>query len=87
MRDQRLVYLTKLGSEEPRAAAPSPQLRPKGPPVGPVQGEPRRYRFVYEKLGAAAFLSHLDVIRALPRSFRRLEVPLFYSRATTRSRT
>ncbi len=82
MRDQRLVFLRKLGSEEPRAAAPRPQPRRTpgvAPPVKLVQGEPRRYRFVYEKLGAAAFLSHLDLIRALPRSFRRLELPLFYS--------
>ncbi len=79
MRDQRLVFLRKLGSDEPRAPAPRPQARPKGPPIRLVQGEPRRYRFVYEKLGAAAFLSHLDLIRALPRSFRRLELPLFYS--------
>jgi radical SAM family uncharacterized protein/radical SAM-linked protein len=82
MRDQRLVFLRKLGSEEPRAAAPRPQARRApgvAPPVKFVQGEPRRYRFVYEKLGAAAFLSHLDLIRALPRSFRRLDLPLFYS--------
>jgi radical SAM family uncharacterized protein/radical SAM-linked protein len=79
MREQRLVYLRKLGSEAPRPPAPRPQARPKGPPMKFVQGEPRRYRFLYEKLGAAAFLSHLDVIRALPRSFRRLELPLFYS--------
>jgi radical SAM-linked protein len=26
-----------------------------------------------------AFLSHLDLIRALPRSFRRLDIPLFYT--------
>jgi radical SAM family uncharacterized protein/radical SAM-linked protein len=79
MRDQRLVYLRTLGAEEPRTPAAKPQPRPKGPPARIVQSDARRYRFVYEKIGAAAFLSHLDVIRALPRSFRRLEVPLFYS--------
>ncbi len=79
MKDQRLVYLRKLGSEEPRPAAPPRAARPKRTPMRQVQGDPRRYRFVYEKLGASAFLSHLDVIRALPRSFRRLELPLFYS--------
>jgi radical SAM family uncharacterized protein/radical SAM-linked protein len=79
MRDQRLVYLRRLGSEEPRPPAPPPRSRPNRPPPRQDQGEPRRYRFVYEKLGAAAFLSHLDLIRALPRSFRRLELPLFYS--------
>jgi radical SAM family uncharacterized protein/radical SAM-linked protein len=78
MREQRLVYLRKLGAETPRPVEP-PKRAQKGPPPRLVQGEPRRYRFVYEKTGPAAFLSHLDVIRALPRSFRRLEIPLFYS--------
>jgi radical SAM-linked protein len=83
MREQRLVYLRKLGADEPRSPAPPAQQRPrenpKAPPPRATQGEARRYRFVYEKLGAAAFLSHLDVIRALPRAFRRLDLPLYYS--------
>ncbi len=83
MREQRLVYLRKLGADEPRATGAAPLARTrvtgKGAPARIAQGEARRYRFVYEKLGAAAFLSHLDVIRALPRAFRRLELPLFYS--------
>jgi radical SAM family uncharacterized protein/radical SAM-linked protein len=78
MREQRLVMLRKLGADEPRPPSP-PSPRAKGPPPKLEQGEARRYRFVYEKLGAAAFLSHLDVIRALPRSFRRLAIPLWYS--------
>jgi radical SAM family uncharacterized protein/radical SAM-linked protein len=82
MRDQRLSYLRKLGADDPRPVAPPPKGGgdAKRPPVRAAQGEPRRYRFVYEKLGAAAFLSHLDVIRALPRAFRRLDLPLYYSR-------
>jgi radical SAM family uncharacterized protein/radical SAM-linked protein len=80
MREQRLVFLRKLGAAEPRPPAPKPGPKAKGPPSGQAQGEPRRYRFLYEKLGPAAFLSHLDVIRALPRAFRRLAVPLYYSR-------
>jgi radical SAM family uncharacterized protein/radical SAM-linked protein len=83
MRQQRFGYLQKLGAEQPRPPAPPPVARgstkPKGPLVRAAQGEPRRYRFVYEKVGAAAFLSHLDVIRALPRAFRRLGLPLYYS--------
>jgi radical SAM family uncharacterized protein/radical SAM-linked protein len=82
MREQRLVYLRKLGSDEPRPASPPREVRtdrPRAMPPRQVQGAARRYRFVYEKLGPSAFLSHLDVIRALPRSFRRLELPLFYS--------
>jgi radical SAM family uncharacterized protein/radical SAM-linked protein len=78
MREQRLGYLRTLGADEPRPPAP-PSPRAKGAPPKMDQGDARRYRFIYEKLGPAAFLSHLDVIRALPRSFRRLEIPLFYS--------
>jgi radical SAM-linked protein len=85
----------KKGSETPRrlpvVAAPKPESPPvlgpdgvpkkKGPAPPPriVQGEARRMRFVYAKVGPMAFLSHLDLIRALPRSFRRIDVPLFYS--------
>jgi radical SAM family uncharacterized protein/radical SAM-linked protein len=82
MREQRLVYLRTLRAAEPRPRARQPEaISPaaKGPPVRAPQGDARRYRFVYEKVGAAAFLSHLDVVRALPRAFRRLELPLYYS--------
>ncbi|MGA3119160.1 MAG: TIGR03960 family B12-binding radical SAM protein [Polyangiaceae bacterium] len=81
MREQRRVYLAKLGADEPRppAPAPSPKTNRKPRPSALPQGEARRYRFVYEKIGTAAFLSHLDVIRALPRAFRRLALPLHYS--------
>jgi len=79
MREQRLVFLRTLDAQEPRAPSPPRETRLNAPPPRIAQGEARRYRFVYEKLGPAAFLSHLDVIRALPRAFRRLELPLFYS--------
>ncbi|MBX3190693.1 MAG: TIGR03960 family B12-binding radical SAM protein [Labilithrix sp.] len=86
MKSSRLVYLTRLGAKTKRIPKPkpAPELDAAGKPVRVrppkiVQGEPRRYRFVYAKLGPMAFLSHLDLIRALPRSFRRLEVPIFYS--------
>jgi radical SAM family uncharacterized protein/radical SAM-linked protein len=59
-------------------AVPAKRKGP-APPPKIVQGEPRRVRFIYAKVGPMAFLSHLDLIRALPRSFRRLDVPLFYS--------
>ena len=84
MRSERVVYLTKLGAKSPRPprepappAAIGTSKKKRPPPF--VQGEPRRYRFQYTKVGKSAFLSHLDVIRALPRAFRRLELPLFYS--------
>ncbi len=83
MREERLVYLDRLGAKSPRPYVPSPataaMARANKPPARFVQGTPRRYRFVYTKLGPSAFLSHLDLIRALPRSFRRLALPLFYS--------
>ncbi|HEU4405764.1 MAG TPA: TIGR03960 family B12-binding radical SAM protein [Polyangiaceae bacterium] len=49
----------------------SPWAAPKAPP--------RRYRLAFEKLGPVAFLGHLDLARALPRVFRRIEVPVAYS--------
>jgi len=81
MREQRLSYLRSLKADEPRAASPAPAARGTGSPRPRrlTQGEPTRYRFAYQKIGTAAFLSHLDLIRALPRAFRRLELPLFYS--------
>lgn len=87
MRDERLVYLRKLGADDKRPPPPSPLDAParlttgdkKRRPVAFTQGQPRRYRFAYTKLGASSLLSHLDLIRALPRTFRRLDLPLFYS--------
>jgi radical SAM family uncharacterized protein/radical SAM-linked protein len=81
MRQERLVALRVLGAEERREPAPPVQKRTDATrrPVPLPQGEPRRYRFAYTKIGASAFLSHLDLIRALPRAFRRLSLPLFYS--------
>ena len=52
----------------------APIKAPKAP-VTPVF----RYRLAYEKLGPIAYLGHLDLIRALPRVFRRMDVPLAYT--------
>jgi radical SAM family uncharacterized protein/radical SAM-linked protein len=82
MRKERLVNLSRLGAAVRRAPAPPPAALPSPKTHAParvVQGEPRRYRFAYAKIGPMAYLSHLDLIRALPRSFRRLDVPIFYS--------
>ena len=83
MRGERLVYLKKLGADGP-VAIDLDKRKPKAPEsrrprASFTQGEPRRYRLRFTKLGPAAFLSHLDLLRALPRVFRRLELPLFYS--------
>jgi len=39
-----------------------------------------RYRLRYQKLGPAALLGHLDLIRELPRILRRAAIPVAYSR-------
>ena len=44
-----------------------------------AQGEPKRYRLAFERTGRASFESHLDLVRLVPRVFRRAEVPMFYS--------
>jgi radical SAM family uncharacterized protein/radical SAM-linked protein len=101
MREERLVYLDRLGAKLPRVKepkpqpavvlpvepvratdqAPSPAPKKKGPAPPPriVQSHARRVRFSYAKVGPMAFLSHLDLIRALPRSLRRNHIPLFYT--------
>ena len=86
MKKERLVFLRRLGadtkrvrSEEELAAVRAKVPKGRTPPPRVVQGEPRRFRFAYEKLGPSAFLSHLDLIRAIPRSFRRVDIPLFHS--------
>ena len=68
---QAIVFI--LEKRAPRA----PESR--RPKARFTQGEARRYRLRFTKLGTAAFLSHLDLLRALPRIFRRLDLPLFYS--------
>jgi radical SAM family uncharacterized protein/radical SAM-linked protein len=49
------------------------------PTTSIVQGEGLRYRFRYNKLGRTIYLGHLDLIRHLPRVFRRAGFELFYS--------
>jgi radical SAM-linked protein len=43
------------------------------------QGVAQRYRLRYSKLGRSAYLGHLDLVRHLPRIFRRAGLELFYS--------
>ena len=86
MRAERHKFLEGLGAKRPRSlpvvaeapaeVAPAPK---RNVPPRLVQGEPRRYRFAFTKTGPTSMLSHLDLIRALPRSFRRLDVPIYYS--------
>jgi radical SAM family uncharacterized protein/radical SAM-linked protein len=55
-----------------RAPKPQPSARIE-------QGAAHRYRVRYAKLGRAAYLGHLDLVRHLPRIFRRAGLELFYS--------
>jgi radical SAM family uncharacterized protein/radical SAM-linked protein len=87
MKRQRLFFLRRMNAWAPverpaaaarpaagkRAAAPRPLTRF-------AQGEARRYRLRYTKLGQAAYLAHLDLVRHLPRIFRRAGLDIAYSR-------
>jgi radical SAM family uncharacterized protein/radical SAM-linked protein len=84
MREERLHYLRILGAEtKPEPKVPVAPARKSGRRPEPrpqfVQGEGHRYRLRYTKLGRAAFISHLDVMRLLARVFRRADVPVCYS--------
>ena len=59
-------------------AAARPRTSPSRP-AARAQGEPHRYRLRYTKLGRVAYLGHLDLVRHLPRIFRRAGLELFYS--------
>jgi radical SAM-linked protein len=89
MREKRSDFLIALRADKPRVQAPATESEPaqdagvqkkrRGPPARIDQGEPLRLRLHYEKLGRAAFGSHLDLVRMLPRLFKRLSVPVYYS--------
>jgi radical SAM family uncharacterized protein/radical SAM-linked protein len=84
MREERLVFLRKLGAYE-RPASPAPRasgkIRPmhEQPPARHAQGAPLRVRLHYRKVGRAAYRGHLDLVRVLPRVLRRVGAPLLYS--------
>jgi radical SAM-linked protein len=60
-------------------AKPRPVQDPTRPPPRAVQGTPHAYRIRYTKLGRVAYLGHLDLVRHLPRIFRRAGFEIFYS--------
>jgi radical SAM family uncharacterized protein/radical SAM-linked protein len=95
MKEERLFYLRRMNAWQPTASRqPAEGEAAEGRPVdgskagtrrttpppkrGP-QGTPHRYRLRYTKLGRVAFLGHLDLVRHLPRIFRRAGFTLFYS--------
>jgi radical SAM family uncharacterized protein/radical SAM-linked protein len=97
MRQERVVFLDKLGSHKSLpmvrdgvwVARPEVDGQPDGPrgnrgtpakrPPPSNQRAGMRYRFRFEKTGAAALLGHLDLVRALPRVFRRVGVATVYT--------
>jgi radical SAM family uncharacterized protein/radical SAM-linked protein len=86
MKRERLVQLTKLGArskrvvdpaEAPAFVKPLPRFKKGAAPLPAAFGI--KYRFAFTKVGPSTFLSHLDLIRALPRAFRRNDLKLVYS--------
>ena len=75
MRADRVALLESLGAierpeppvQEPEAPAP----RRKGPPPKRDQGESWKYRVLFEKMGVSRLTGHLDLVRMIPRAFRR----------------
>jgi radical SAM family uncharacterized protein/radical SAM-linked protein len=87
MKRQRLFFLRRMNAWAPveRPAAPARpaagrRLAAPRPLTRFAQGEAHRYRLRYTKLGQAAYLAHLDLVRHLPRVFRRAGLDIAYSR-------
>src|SRR4029079_925378 len=91
MREQRVGFLRELGALEPERPrlpliselpvsdkAPA-RKRPEFYRPPRPGGAPARWRLRFAKLGPAALLGHLDLIRELPRAIRRAGVRLAYS--------
>ena len=89
MKEERLYFLRRMNAWTP----PAPPVARTRPPAGAgprdrqsrrpsttiVQGEGTRYRLRYTKVGRTIYLGHLDLIRHLPRIFRRAGLELHYS--------
>jgi radical SAM family uncharacterized protein/radical SAM-linked protein len=82
MREERLVFLRRLGAEKtlpPRPPATLPVRPVDRPRLGFVQGEGVRYRVRFTKLRHFAWIGHLDMMRQLGRVFRRAGIELIYT--------
>ncbi|HVR62259.1 MAG TPA: TIGR03960 family B12-binding radical SAM protein [Polyangia bacterium] len=90
MKTERLYYLRRMNAWIKPPATTAAAARPeagavvaKGKRPQPTarieQGAAQRYRLRYTKTGRVAYLGHLDLIRHLPRIFRRAGLELFYS--------
>jgi radical SAM family uncharacterized protein/radical SAM-linked protein len=92
MRDERIVFLKQLDARKDKPnltpsarRAPSPDGVPLSrsempKPVGFQQEAGTRFRMRFRKVGRAAFISHLDMMRLLIRVFRRAGVEMIYSK-------
>ena len=86
MRDERLVFLEKMGAHEKpvrqgETVRESAQVRvEKGlAPHDFAQGAPVRYRLRYRKTMPMSLRGHLDMVRVIPRVFRRAGFPIYYT--------
>jgi len=86
MREERLVFLEKMGAEAPPKKT-EPNIRERAhervarglSPHDFSQGEPVRYRLRYGKTGPMSLRGHLDFINVIARVFRRARLPLYYT--------
>ena len=88
MKTERLYFLRRMNAWTPPASASEPptprpaagaKTRRPQPATRISQADGVRYRLRYTKLGRIAYLGHLDLIRHLPRVFRRAGLEVFYS--------
>ena len=86
MKTQRTSFLKKLGakktSEKREQSVRENALErvKKGlTPHNFKQGVPIKYRLRYTKLAAVSLQGHLDIVRIIPRIFRRAKISVFYS--------
>ncbi len=87
MRVERREFLTKLEAYEPvtesqarvERMAKQERVAKGGTPHEFHQGEPIRVRLQFRKTGPDAMAGHLDLIRKIPRIFRRAQLPVYYT--------
>ncbi len=73
------VYPVKLSEKIYIRNIESPKIKKIGY-IGKKQEETKLYRCEYAKSGKAKYLSHLDLIRTIERSFRRANIPVNFSK-------
>jgi radical SAM-linked protein len=91
MREERIDFLTRLDAVERPEPSARQELPARGRDLEEIRDRNQRprtrmentvkisYRLSFSKQGREKFISHLDLVRLLPRVFRRAGVPLAYS--------